>query len=377
MIISRRLWLAVAAALAAAAIVVVVRSRRRPVPVPQEAPAPAVWPAAPILGTPTADDLARYAPRPSVFDRPAFARLAGGGAPRRPFSPVVRRRLYRWGAAGLVLVLLAAGTQALESAVFSGGLAGDSSASIGPCDESQVACAVFDVEPGLEVSAYNLPNPYDPAQEPAEPAPHDADCRPRPTGEATMRRPGAKTTRAVNRQWRRIETWLKANAPAGHRELGGPARPAAIAAAEQEMGLRFPDDLKASLLRHDGSVRTSWGFGPLGYGNLSVKGIRETWLMLCDIDDEDGEDPRSEWWDGRMIPFGSNGMGDHLVIDSVRRDVGQTDHEGSMSFTPGETRIRSYHALLKATADALENGGPIGRWKPKAENGDVIWDLVG
>ncbi|MFD2348759.1 hypothetical protein ACFSTC_04110 [Nonomuraea ferruginea] len=90
--------------------------------------------------------------------------------------------------------------------------------------------------------------------------PADADCRP---GSATprVRKPDPKVTRAVNRQWRRIETWLKANAPRSYRTLGKPAKAGTIAVAEAQMGLRFPDDLKASLLRHNGvvPVRDTWG----------------------------------------------------------------------------------------------------------------------
>jgi hypothetical protein len=77
-----------------------------------------------------------------------------------------------------------------------------------------------------------------------------------------------------------------------------------------------------------------------------------------------------------MLPFGADGMGDHLVIDSVWRDVGDTDHEGSMSFRPGGVRIHSYYALLKATADALENGGSIGFWKPEVVAGELDWEVV-
>jgi cell wall assembly regulator SMI1 len=70
----------------------------------------------------------------------------------------------------------------------------------------------------------------------------------------------------VNRQWRRIEAWLKTNAPRSHRTLGKPGKAETIAAAEARMGLPFPDDLRASLLRHDGTVfvKDTWGFGFLG-----------------------------------------------------------------------------------------------------------------
>ena len=136
------------------------------------------------------------------------------------------------------------------------------------------------------------------------------------------------------------------------------------------MGLRFPDDFKASLLRHNG------GFGFLGSSSVGVQDIHETWGLLCSVEDQDIVDPRAEWWDGRMIPFAADGMGNHLVIDSVQEDIGARDNQGAMSFRPGGVRIRSYHALLKTTADALESGGSIGWWKPVVDGGTLGWEVL-
>ncbi|MFC7643618.1 SMI1/KNR4 family protein [Streptosporangium lutulentum] len=204
----------------------------------------------------------------------------------------------------------------------------------------------------------------------------DADCRPE-VREPRARAVSPTVTRAVNRQWRRIETWLKTNAPKTRLTLGEPAKARTIAVAEAQMGLRFPDDLRASLLRHNGAVfaRDTRAFGFLGHENQDVRAIRDHWRGLCEIDGGEEGDPRSGWWDGRMIPFGADGSGDHLVIDSAVRDVGETDHEGQLGFTPGEIRIGSYYALLKATANALETGGSVGYWKPEAVDGELEWNI--
>ncbi|MEU8251811.1 hypothetical protein [Nonomuraea sp. NPDC048916] len=134
LITSRGIWLALAATLMAAAIVVIVRSRHRSapqrpghrdeaasptsIPVQTESEPVTQWPPVPVLGTPTAEDLRRYAAKPSVFDSPAFARTFGAHEPREPLDAATRRRLTRWGVAGLMLLLLAGGTQVLESVVF-------------------------------------------------------------------------------------------------------------------------------------------------------------------------------------------------------------------------------------------------------------------
>ncbi|MET8007697.1 SMI1/KNR4 family protein [Nonomuraea glycinis] len=367
---SRGVWLALVAALAAAVtIVVFVRSRRPPTDTVQrsETPAPVEqWPPAPILGTPTAADLSRFAARPSVLDRPGFIKFFEPGEPRKPLEEPVRRRLVRWGMAGFALFLLVVGTQVLENMVFA--------------KETETVVHEYSFT-GYPADVPNGDNPPQPATY-EKPPKADEDCAPR-SADPRVRKVSAKVTRAVNRQWRRIETWLKTNAPTTYRTLGEPGDAEAIAAAEAHMGVRFPNDLRASLLRHDGSVfpEDSWPFGFLGHANLNVREIRDEWSSLCAVDGEDeGEEgfslPRQEWWDGRMIPFAADGSGDNLVIDSLMRDVGETDHEGTMSFTPAEVPIRSYYALLKRTADAMENGGSIGSWKPRAVGGELAWDAA-
>ncbi|GGP78212.1 hypothetical protein GCM10010140_02980 [Streptosporangium pseudovulgare] len=412
------------AAAAAVIVVVIMRLRGRPAapaagPRPVSAPAPVSppapgpgpksegqWPPVPILGVPTADDLRRYG---SGARLPRF--LTAERPPRRPLDGPVRRRLTRWGAVAAALVLLAAGAQALESNVFSGGAGARAVRAEKDHVEDAPACepgwgAVFTCQTLTEESypypgedpggfegdlaaraeATGGPYPMETGSPEGTAGPYgdsgapDADCRPG-TARPRVRAVPPRVTRAVNRQWARIERWLRRNAPKTYRTLAGPGRARTIAVAEAQMGLRFPNDLRASLLRHDGTVAAgrAWPFGPLDNGLMSVREIRDTWRMLCGIDDTDDtagpSDPRTEWWDGRMIPFGADGSGNHLVADSLIRDVGEHDHEGQLDFEPGGVPVRSYYALLKAMADALETGGTIGYWKPLAVDGELRWDV--
>ncbi|GAA2912821.1 hypothetical protein GCM10010517_79370 [Streptosporangium fragile] len=327
-------------------------------------------------------------------------RTPGAPAPQSS-SEAARRRLLRWGAVGLGLCVLLFGAQLLGTAAFSKGPdtqaadpVGEARGVVDPCfpqgPERYPADAPRDGECGPGLRLYTQP-PDRPRTPTPAPSPgdgltaaqvRDEDCHPR-VGTPRVRPVSPRVTRAVNRQWLRIERWLRANAPETHRTLAGPGRARTIAIAEAQMGLRFPDDLRASLLRHDGAVSLGQvqPFGFLGNGSLGVRGIRDTWRQLCGTDGEadggEGADPRADRWDGRMIPFGVDGSGDHLVIDSIRRDVGDADHESGMSFTPGGIRIRSYYALLKATADALETGGSVGHWKPGVADGVLRWETTG
>ncbi|WP_156056374.1 SMI1/KNR4 family protein [Streptosporangium roseum] len=424
LITSRWVRLALVAAAVAAIVVAVLRLRRSPA-VPGAAlraeivpgsgaapgseagavPAPSPqWPPAPILGTPTADDLKHYATGAYM---PRF--LTGAPPSRAPLDDATRRRLTRWGAVAVALCLLVFATQLLETSTFSKDGTTASSTEEEYTEEHFFAEGDHDVLDGRDcMPASPRPGGWFAAlcKKEAEPeragsgggenaptfqdliplvsAPEeraegpDTDCAP-VVRTPVARKVSPRVTRAVNRQWARIERWLKANAPASRRTLRGPARARTIAVAEAQMGLRFPNDLRASLLRHNGAaaVGGTWPFGFLSNGFLGVREIRDTWRGLCEVDGEsEGSDPRTEWWDGRMIPFGSDGSGNHLVVDSVMRDVGKTDHEGQMSFTPGGVPIRSHYALLKAVADAMETGGAVGHWKPGVTEGEFDWDVV-
>lgn len=75
--------------------------------------------------------------------------------------------------------------------------------------------------------------------------------------------------REVIREWRRIE-----RRHPGGAVLGRPGRAHTIAVAEAQMGIHFPDDLRASLLRHN-------GFTLNGVRFLTIREIRDAWRTIC------------------------------------------------------------------------------------------------
>ncbi|MCA2226796.1 hypothetical protein LDL49_36930 [Nonomuraea sp. NEAU-L178] len=180
--------------------------------------------------------------------------------------------------------------------------------------------------------------------------------------------------RAVDRQWRRVERWLKANAPKTYATLGRPGRARTIAVAEAQMGVDFPDSLRASLLRHNGSRGAgAFGFGASSDGavNLGIRDIRDTWRTLCA---NDGRDPAIEWWSGRTIPFLSFGQreggdGEYAVVDSIGGKVGWDGTISGMSPRPP-----SYYALMRTVADSLENRTEFDGWRPTVTRGVLRWE---
>ncbi|MEU8249456.1 SMI1/KNR4 family protein [Nonomuraea sp. NPDC048916] len=194
----------------------------------------------------------------------------------------------------------------------------------------------------------------------------DPACRPerRPVA---VRPIDPKVRRAVDRQWRRIEGWLKARAPRTYVTLGHPGRARTIAIAEAQTGLDFPDDLRASLLRHNGTG--GFGLGPTAPSS-GIREIRDLWRDLCRLDPADvGHEPREEWWNGRMIPFAYRADMGYGLIDSQVGDVGWDDLVAGRTFPA----MPSYYALLRATADALEQDGQVGGWVPRVTRGTLRW----
>ncbi|WP_328472423.1 SMI1/KNR4 family protein [Actinoplanes sp. NBC_00393] len=181
---------------------------------------------------------------------------------------------------------------------------------------------------------------------------------------------------SVPESWTRIERWMRQNTPPSAALLGPPGAPEAIAAAEAQLGFALPDELVASLRRHDGLTR--WGNVLPEAAPLSVRGIVEQYEIRMDIaPDIDGftvHHPNTEpWWDERWVPFGD---GDSLLqIIDLRPGpghgrLGLAPTSDSADFANGWTSLGTY---LTAVADALETGGPVGEWHPYLIAGDTLW----
>lgn len=100
----------------------------------------------------------------------------------------------------------------------------------------------------------------------------------------------------IDRAWARLEAWLSAAAPKKSKKLEPPAQPAELDALEQEVGAPLPDELRRSLLRHDGLPKLP-DFFPGSYTLCSVKQMR---AALADT----REAARREWSAERAVAHG-------------------------------------------------------------------------
>ncbi|MFI7110677.1 hypothetical protein ACIBK9_30500 [Nonomuraea sp. NPDC050227] len=213
--------------------------------------------------------------------------------------------------------------------------------------------AVTPVEPPAEPVATAQPTP-------AASAAQAPNCAPR-RRPIDPRRVAPDVKRAVDVQWRRIERWLRSNAPRTYRTLGGPVRARTIAVAESQMGVDFPDALRASLLRHNGARGAGvLGFRPGVGDHLTVRGIRDAWREMC------ARRPAGSW-DGLLIPILS-----YTAADGATAYATVSSADGTVSGVTGR-RLRSSYTLLRTVADALERGGAIDGRRPVVTGGVLRW----
>ncbi|WP_157253431.1 SMI1/KNR4 family protein [Nonomuraea typhae] len=195
-------------------------------------------------------------------------------------------------------------------------------------------------------------------------------CAPPSRKPPVVKYPPVKVQAEVDRAWRRIERWLARKAPKTLRTLNPPADAREIARAERAIGQSFPDDLRASLLRHNGVKDWGFSFVPF-YEPASVREIQREWTMMCGIITKAGWEYMPDWWHGRVIPFAPTNDGGHLYIDSATGTVGDYYNEDGLS--PDE--YPSYLDLLRQTARDLEKGKSAGGWVVKVVKGELDWDF--
>lgn len=245
--------------------------------------------------------------------------------------------------------------------------------------------ATGEAPPPPSVAALPTPTPMQapmPTQlvQTPEPEMESIGCHPR-RRPPVIRRPARRVTARVDAAWTRLDRWLARHAPRTYQELNPPAKPRDIADAEARMGVRFPDDLKASLLRHDGAKFGKGSFFFV-YRLTPVDEIVNDWKISCEVAEDAAPsgskepkgyvDPEGFWWHGSAIPFAMDGGGDNLVLDGKGR-VGHFFHEEGLTFE-GSWAWPSYLDFLEDVADALESGEPL-RDSPHSvtPEGDLDW----
>lgn len=135
-----------------------------------------------------------------------------------------------------------------------------------------------------------------------------------------MARDAAVSTN-IKDAWKRIALWYRENVPKDRFSLADGASAEDVAAAEDQLGLKFPSELVASYRLHNGSLdRAVFGYG---YPLLSLNELVEQWGFWRKIIEDGalGGEPacpeaiKKVWWNLSWIPFTHNGGGDHHCVD--------------------------------------------------------------
>ena len=169
--------------------------------------------------------------------------------------------------------------------------------------------------------------------------------------------------------WQRIEQYFAIHWPNKELKLRPPATDTQIAAAERELGVRFPDDFRESLLVHNGQDE---GPNLLWLPAVCQLGSLES-MVKCWKDDRDSFDTSDtecfDWLDSsqrtrqvhfhpKHIPFAGSPFWDYdrLLFDFAPGPMGK----------PGQIIMRndidfvflceSFRELMQKTADGLEGG---------------------
>jgi len=167
----------------------------------------------------------------------------------------------------------------------------------------------------------------------------------------------------VDEIWCRIEDWLAVNAPNLAVSFCSPATKRDVTKTERYLGVRFPDDVRASYLRHNGhwSLLAGWEW-------YSLDGLRRSWTTWKELfaegsiggkrHGEDDIEVRGDWWNPSWVPVF------HLESDELCLDFapGSEGVSGQVIQTlNGEpfgpvVVAEDFRELLANFADELEAG---------------------
>lgn len=178
----------------------------------------------------------------------------------------------------------------------------------------------------------------------------------------------------VQQAWETIVAWYKRHdIPSEDFCLAEGATEEQLAAAEEQLGLALPADVRASYLLHDGSVGKA--VSPRGYHLMSLDEMIEFTQLwrgpLADgLFDDTSTSPEGPiqpvMWNAKWITLTSNGAGDHQCLDLDPAPGGQVGQIIDFSHVFGPTRVLagSLEEWLTRFAAALESG--VFRYDPSS-----------
>jgi cell wall assembly regulator SMI1 len=174
----------------------------------------------------------------------------------------------------------------------------------------------------------------------------------------------AAVARDVEASWKRIDAWLKKNAPHVYEGLSPGATEAQIAEVERKLKVELPPDVRASWRVHDGGGEESNLLPPsekdgLAFSPLSLKQMAR-----------DYKSQRS-WvgWEKGWLPIAANLAGDYQCVDLASDDGDPATRGRVIEFLH---ELSDYEPLATSLADRLRDlagGLESGKYRYDEETG--------
>lgn len=154
--------------------------------------------------------------------------------------------------------------------------------------------------------------------------------------------------------WTRIDAWLRKHAKLVFQQLRPPATEAALTAAERLLGLPLPASLSASYRAHDGAR----GESPAVFAAVRA-GLRQQWVrsvawLPLDLAVKELRAMQRIFpdWPTSLLPIGSDGGGNHVLVDLVAGTVLLRDHETDET----DALAPDFHTWMTWLAEDMDSG---------------------
>lgn len=180
----------------------------------------------------------------------------------------------------------------------------------------------------------------------------------------------------VQLAWQRLVNWLGTHAPATASSVLAPAAPAAIAAAEERMGVGFPVELRTWLLESGADndpVGVTEGVVPGNRDLLGLAAMERTYHFKMEIErDDPSDDPEFPFWHEQWIPIISDDDSCYGKFLDVRSgQIGSFGDGDEPSFGVHESLTALFSETLVLMAQ-ISAGAQ--RAAGRVQDGRLIWD---
>ncbi|MFF1415751.1 SMI1/KNR4 family protein [Streptomyces sp. NPDC058289] len=181
------------------------------------------------------------------------------------------------------------------------------------------------------------------------------------------------TVESLEDSWQRVVDWLETNAPVTASELHSPVRPEDIDAAQERMGVFFPEEFRAWLVLTgaDNDRETTEGVLPGFGGLLSLARMERIYQLKMEIENDDPSDPDdAPFWQEHWIPiFADSDAKYGKFLDAHTGQIGSFEHADAPSFGVHD----SLSALFSETADLMAQIANASAAVGTVQNGRLIY----